>query len=128
MSTLVIDDLHATVAGFEILRGVSLEAASGEVHAVMGPNGCGKSTLAHTLMGRSDYTVTAGRVTLDGSCVCIGPCFPGVDAGAGLLLAGFSRLLALPLAASAAAWAARIAASASFSSVISREMPNVPTI
>lgn len=66
MSTLVIDDLYATVAGFEILRGVSLEASSGEVHVVMGPNGCGKSTLAHTLMGRADYTVTEGRITLDG--------------------------------------------------------------
>ncbi len=66
MSTIVVDDLHATVAGFEILRGVSLEAASGEVHVVMGPNGCGKSTLAHTLMGRADYTVTAGRAVLDG--------------------------------------------------------------
>src|SRR3954470_541401 len=65
MSVLAIDDLHATVATFEILRGVSLVARSGEVHAVMGPNGCGKSTLAHTLMGRADYTVTAGRVTLD---------------------------------------------------------------
>src|SRR3954449_10381963 len=65
MSKLKIDELHATVAGFEILRGVSLQAGSGEVHVVMGPNGCGKSTLAHTLMGRSDYTVTGGSVTLD---------------------------------------------------------------
>jgi Fe-S cluster assembly ATP-binding protein len=66
MTLLKIDDLHATVAGLEILRGVSLEIASGEVHVVMGPNGCGKSTLAHTLMGRADYTVTAGSVTVDG--------------------------------------------------------------
>jgi Fe-S cluster assembly ATP-binding protein len=64
---LTIADLHATVAGLEILRGVALETRSGEVHVVMGPNGCGKSTLAHTLMGRADYTVTAGRATLDGT-------------------------------------------------------------
>jgi Fe-S cluster assembly ATP-binding protein len=62
---LRIHDLHATVAGFEILRGVDLAVRSGEVHAVMGPNGCGKSTLTHTLMGRSDYTVTAGSATID---------------------------------------------------------------
>lgn len=62
---LRIRDLHATVAGFEILRGVDLAVRSGEVHAVMGPNGCGKSTLTHTLMGRSDYSVTAGSATID---------------------------------------------------------------
>jgi Fe-S cluster assembly ATP-binding protein len=65
-STLVIRDLHATVADFEILRGVDLELRSGEVHALMGPNGSGKSTLAHVLMGRGDYHVTAGSVQLDG--------------------------------------------------------------
>jgi len=66
ISTLVIKDLHATVADFEILRGVDLELRSGEVHALMGPNGSGKSTLAHVLMGRGDYRVTAGSVQLDG--------------------------------------------------------------
>ncbi|HEY3834137.1 MAG TPA: Fe-S cluster assembly ATPase SufC [Acidimicrobiia bacterium] len=81
MSTLHIDDLHATVAGLEILRGVSLEAASGEVHVVMGPNGCGKSTLAHTLMGRSDYTVTAGRVTLDDADLLALPTWQRARAG-----------------------------------------------
>ncbi|HEY1741230.1 MAG TPA: Fe-S cluster assembly ATPase SufC [Acidimicrobiia bacterium] len=81
MSDLRIDDLHATVAGLEILRGVSLEAASGEVHVVMGPNGCGKSTLAHTLMGRSDYTVTAGRVTLDGTDLLALPTWQRARAG-----------------------------------------------
>jgi Fe-S cluster assembly ATP-binding protein len=65
-STLTIRDLHATVADFEILRGVDLELRSGEVHALMGPNGSGKSTLAHVLMGRGDYRVTAGSVQLDG--------------------------------------------------------------
>ncbi|MEP6625874.1 MAG: Fe-S cluster assembly ATPase SufC [Acidimicrobiia bacterium] len=66
MSTLKIEDLHASVAGVEILRGVDLEVGSGEVHALMGPNGSGKSTLAHVLMGRHDYNVTSGSVTIDG--------------------------------------------------------------
>ncbi|MDQ6783666.1 MAG: Fe-S cluster assembly ATPase SufC [Actinomycetota bacterium] len=66
MSTLVIEGLTATINGQEILKGIDLEVASGEVHAVMGPNGSGKSTLSHVLMGRPGYTVTGGRVTLDG--------------------------------------------------------------
>jgi Fe-S cluster assembly ATP-binding protein len=66
MSTLVIEGLRATVGGLEILNGVDLEVSSGEVHAVMGPNGSGKSTLSHVLMGRPGYTVTGGRVALDG--------------------------------------------------------------
>jgi Fe-S cluster assembly ATP-binding protein len=64
--SLEIRDLHASVDGFEILRGVDLTVVSGEVHALMGPNGSGKSTLAHVLMGRDDYEVTAGSVTIDG--------------------------------------------------------------
>jgi Fe-S cluster assembly ATP-binding protein len=63
---LIVADLHAAVAGREILRGVDLRIRPGEVHAVMGPNGSGKSTLSHVLMGRPGYEVTSGRVTLDG--------------------------------------------------------------
>jgi Fe-S cluster assembly ATP-binding protein len=65
-STLVVRDLHASVDGFEILRGVDLEVRTGEVHVLMGPNGSGKSTLSHALMGRGDYEVSAGSVTIDG--------------------------------------------------------------
>ncbi len=66
MSTLIIENLHASVGGKEILRGLDLELSSGEVHAVMGPNGAGKSTLSAVVMGKSGYTVTGGSVRLDG--------------------------------------------------------------
>ena len=64
--TLVIEDLHAEVAGKEILRGVNLSLKSGELTALMGPNGSGKSTLAYALMGHPKYRVTQGRASLDG--------------------------------------------------------------
>jgi Fe-S cluster assembly ATP-binding protein len=66
---LTIDGLRATVEGKEILKGLSLEVKGGEVHAIMGPNGTGKSTLASTLMGHPKYEVTEGSVTLDGENV-----------------------------------------------------------
>ncbi|WP_405222262.1 Fe-S cluster assembly ATPase SufC [Lentisalinibacter sediminis] len=63
---LEIRNLHATVEGTEILRGLDLTVNAGEVHAIMGPNGSGKSTLAHVLAGRDDYEVTAGEVRFRG--------------------------------------------------------------
>ncbi|WP_330948285.1 Fe-S cluster assembly ATPase SufC [Thermomonas sp. LB-4] len=63
---LKINDLHATVAGKEILKGLSLSVAAGEVHAIMGPNGAGKSTLGNILAGREGYEVTAGTVEFEG--------------------------------------------------------------
>lgn len=62
-----IDDLHVSADdGTEILRGVSLRVDAGEVHALMGPNGCGKSTLATTLLGSPEYTVTSGAIRFRG--------------------------------------------------------------
>ena len=62
MSELIIKNLHVSIEGKEILTGVDLVVKQGEVHAIMGPNGTGKSTLAFTLMGHPSYKVTAGEV------------------------------------------------------------------
>src|SRR5579884_2398603 len=63
---LVIQDLHVSVEGREILKGVNLVVPTGEIHALMGPNGSGKSTLAYTLMGHPKYEVTQGRILFKG--------------------------------------------------------------
>ena len=63
---LNVQNLHASVDGKEILKGLTLEVPAGEVHAIMGPNGAGKSTLSYVLTGRDGYEVTAGSATLDG--------------------------------------------------------------
>lgn len=69
MSTLKIENLHVEVGEKEILKGLNLEINTGEVHAIMGPNGNGKSTLLSTIMGHPKYTVTQGKITLDGQDV-----------------------------------------------------------
>jgi Fe-S cluster assembly ATP-binding protein len=64
---LKIENLHASIDGKEILKGLNLEVKAGEVHAIMGPNGAGKSTLASILAGREEYEVTDGSVDFDGT-------------------------------------------------------------
>jgi Fe-S cluster assembly ATP-binding protein len=85
IAMLSIKNLHATVEGEEILRGINLEIGPGEVHAIMGPNGSGKSTLGHVLTGREGYEVTAGEVTFMGQDLLA--LAPEERALAGLLLA-----------------------------------------
>jgi Fe-S cluster assembly ATP-binding protein len=63
---ITIKNLHASIDGKEILKGLNLEVKAGEVHAIMGPNGAGKSTLASILAGRDEYEVTEGTVDFDG--------------------------------------------------------------
>lgn len=85
MNTLEIKNLHVTVEDREILKGVNLTVRENEVHALMGPNGNGKSTLLAAIMGHPKYTVTEGSVTYDGQDILAMP----VDARsrAGLFLA-----------------------------------------
>ncbi len=66
MNLLEVKDLHAEVAGKEILRGINFTVRAGEVHAIMGPNGSGKSTFASVLAGNEKFDVTAGSVTFCG--------------------------------------------------------------
>ena len=66
MKKLEIRNLHVSVDGKEILKGINLIVKAGEVHALMGPNGSGKSTLANTLMGHPKYNITKGKILLDG--------------------------------------------------------------
>ena len=70
---LEIRDLEVSIAGKKILKGLSLSVRQGEVHALMGPNGSGKTSLAYTLMGHPDYRVDAGSITWAGEDLLSGP-------------------------------------------------------
>src|SRR6201989_484876 len=94
MSAMIkIKNLHASVDGKEILKGIDLEVGAGEVHAIMGPNGSGKSTLAYVLAGRPGYTVTAGTVHYLGQDLLALP--PEERARLGLFL-GFQYPVEIP--------------------------------
>ena len=69
MSLLEIKDLHISIGDKPIVKGLSLSVRQGEVHAIMGPNGTGKSTLAKAIAGHPDYTITSGDVLLDGKSI-----------------------------------------------------------
>ena len=69
MAVLEIKDLHVSIEGKEILKGVNLKTGPGEVHAIMGPNGSGKSTLAYTLLAHPKYVVTKGDILIDGESI-----------------------------------------------------------
>jgi len=66
---LKINNLHASIGGKSILKGINLEVKAGEVHAIMGPNGSGKSTLASVIAGKEDYEVTKGEIFFEGENV-----------------------------------------------------------
>ena len=93
MSQLEIKDLHVNIEDKEILTGLSLTIKQGEINAIMGPNGTGKSTLAYTLMGHPNYTVTSGEVLLDGQNVL--ELDPDERSRAGIFLA-FQYPVAIP--------------------------------
>jgi Fe-S cluster assembly ATP-binding protein len=90
---LKIDNLHATVAGKPILKGLTLTVSAGEVHAIMGPNGAGKSTLGYVLGGRPGYEVTSGSVTFQGQDLLA--LEPHERAAAGMFL-GFQYPVEIP--------------------------------
>ncbi|HEX3946287.1 MAG TPA: Fe-S cluster assembly ATPase SufC [Acidimicrobiales bacterium] len=83
---LVVENLHAEVAGRTVVRGVDLTVRGGEVHVVMGPNGSGKSTLAHALMGRPGTVITDGSIRLDGVELAGRPAWERARAGLFLAL------------------------------------------
>jgi Fe-S cluster assembly ATP-binding protein len=91
--TLKIIDLHVSVAGKPILKGVNLELRRGETHALMGPNGSGKSTLGFAIMGHPGYEVTGGRIELNGEDLL--ELEPDQRARRGVFMA-FQRPLAIP--------------------------------
>ena len=90
---LEIKDLHASVGGVEILKGVNLSVGAGEVHAIMGPNGSGKSTLANALAGHPNYKVTSGSATFDGRDLLAQPAEERARAG---LFLSFQHPIEIP--------------------------------
>jgi Fe-S cluster assembly ATP-binding protein len=90
---LKIENLHATVDGKDILKGISLAINAGEIHAIMGPNGSGKSTLSYVLAGRPGYEVTGGSVEFDGQDLLA--LEPHERAAAGIFL-GFQYPVEIP--------------------------------
>lgn len=90
---LKIKNLHASVDGKEILKGLDLEIPAGEVHAIMGPNGAGKSTLSYVIAGRDGYEITKGSIEIDGQDIL--DMEPEERAAAGLFLA-FQYPLEIP--------------------------------
>ncbi len=93
MSLVEVKDLHVTVDGTEILKGIDLSIDAGEVHAIMGPNGTGKSTLSYVLAGREGYDITEGSIQFDGQDLL--QMEPDERARAGLFLA-FQYPLEIP--------------------------------
>lgn len=90
---LKIDNLHVSVSGKAILKGLSLTVNAGEVHAIMGPNGAGKSTLAYVIAGRDAYEVTEGSITYNGQDLL--SLEPHLRARAGIFL-GFQYPVEIP--------------------------------
>lgn len=90
---LSVKNLHASVDGKEILRGIDLEVRPGEVHAIMGPNGSGKSTLASVLAGNEKFTVTEGSVAFEGRDLLAMPIEDRARAG---LFLGFQYPVEIP--------------------------------
>jgi len=85
MHSLQITDLHVSIGDKKIVKGLSLTIKTGEVHAIMGPNGTGKSTLSKAIAGHPDYTITSGDVFIDGKSILAMQ--PDERARAGLFLA-----------------------------------------
>jgi Fe-S cluster assembly ATP-binding protein len=90
---LKIENLHATVGGKEILKGLNLTINDGEVHAIMGPNGAGKSTLSYAVCGKDGYEITQGSITYNGKNLM--DMDPNERAGEGLFL-GFQYPVEIP--------------------------------
>ena len=90
---LEVKDLHVTVEGKEILKGLTLTINAGEVHAIMGPNGAGKSTLSSVIAGKEGYEVTSGSITYEGQDVLEMAVEERAQAG---LLLGFQHPVEIP--------------------------------